>query len=102
MRQGVNNDTMGTRWPARGHEPATGEAPPGSFEAHRELMRKFRLSHPPPGPGESPGTPENRHAATESVTPEWHRTLPMLLKFGYVLNLIRERGTPLLPRNWQN
>jgi hypothetical protein len=42
------------------------------------------------------------HARTDPVTPESYNLLITLLIIGYLLNLIQERGTVLLPRNWQN
>jgi hypothetical protein len=45
------------------------------------------------------GTP---HTQTELASAESHKLLLTLLMTGFVLNLIQERGTILLPKNWQN
>ena len=46
--------------------------------------------------------PSPSNAKTEPEASESHKILLTLLKISYVLNLIRERGTVLLPRNCQN
>jgi hypothetical protein len=47
-------------------------------------------------------TPVVYYAKIEPVIPESYKLWITLLIIGYVLNLIQERGTILLPRNWQN
>jgi hypothetical protein len=42
------------------------------------------------------------HAKIEPSSPELRNLLLTLLTTGYILKLINERGTVLLPRNWQN
>ena len=73
-----------------------------SFEQHLERMRIFRKSHDLAESKKSSGAPDTPHAKIEPVTPESRELLSTLLLAGYVLNLINERGTVVLSRNWQN
>ncbi len=88
----------------RGNEqsPSSHESYQESFKQHLESMRIFRRSHEfaeRNGCSRALGTPR---AKIEPVAPEFYKLLPTLLIIGYVLNLIHERGTVILPRNWQN
>ena len=65
------------------------------FAEHKRRMTEFRRAHAPLRNTADRESGEPREA--ESIL-----LLPALQMFGYVLNLIRERGTILLPRNWQN
>jgi hypothetical protein len=66
-----------------------------SFEQHFRRMKEFRMIHDSLKTNKSPET----HTEAEPVP---DNLLPALAKFGYVLDIICERGTLLLPRNWQN
>ncbi len=82
--------------------PSSHDSCQGSFKQHLESMGIFRRSHEfteHNGCSKALGTP---HAKIEPVAPEFHKLLPTLLIIGYILNLIHERGTVILPRNWQN
>lgn len=76
---------FGKEWPHFNHESFQ-----ESFEEHLERMKIFREAHDLADSRKSPGAPESLEILTA------------LQLTGYVLNLIRERGTILLPRNWQN
>lgn len=73
-----------------------------SFEQHLERMRVFRKSHDLAESKKSSGAPDASHARIEPGAPESHELLSTLLLTGYILNLINERGTVVLSRNWQN
>ena len=90
-------NTYGKKPPPSDHESSQ-----ESFELHLERMRIFRKDHDPAEPNKhlrAPGTP---NAKKEPAAPEYQKLLLTLLKIGYVLKLVHERGTVLLPRNWQN
>ncbi len=73
-----------------------------SFEQHLERMRIFRKSHDLIDQNKYSRAPGSPHTMIDPEAPEFHKLLQTLLTAGYVLNLIQERGTILLPRNWQN
>ena len=95
---------MEMAWDALGKKtsPSKHKSQQDSFEQHLERMRIFRKSHNLAEQNKYSrelGTP---HAKIEPASPEFQKLLLTLLMTGYVLNLIHERGTILLPRNWQN
>lgn len=87
---------------AKDSSPSNHQSHQDSFEQHLERMSIFRKSHDLAEPdkySKALGTP---HAQIESAAAEFHKLLLTLLIISYILNLIHERGTVLLPRNWQN
>ena len=95
---------MEMAWNALGKESShsTHWSHQDSFEQHLERMRIFRKSHDLAEQNKCSRAPGAPHARIEPEAPEFHKLLTTLLITGYVLNLIQERGTILLPRNWQN
>ena len=73
-----------------------------SFEQHRERMRIFRRSHDFAEHIKHQKAPSSYPAKIKPVAPESYKLLSTLLIIGYVLNLIQEQSTVLLPKNWQN
>ena len=73
-----------------------------SFEQHLERMKKFRRSHYLAKSKECLRASGAPNAKVEPEAPEPQKLLSILLLIGYVLNLIHERGTVVLPQNWQN
>jgi hypothetical protein len=67
------------------------------FRRHLGDMRELRRSHDSTEGNKRPGPPEAGVPAAET-----QKQLETLLKISYVLNLVRERGGVLLPRNCQN
>ena len=67
-----------------------------TFEEHNERMKAFRRAH----------QASNDIGARDyhgSISPkELRKILPPLKNMGYLLNLIQERSTVILPENWQN
>jgi hypothetical protein len=90
-------NTFGKKKPHSNHESIQ-----ESFEQHLERMKIFRKSHNLAKPGECSRTLGTPHTKIEPVAPEVRKLLITLLIIGYVLNLIHERGTVVLPQNWQN
>ena len=71
-----------------------------TFAQHLERMRRFRRLHDLAGdnnPGTAGTSPTESDPAANTC-----RLPPSLQAAGYILKLIQERGTLLLPRNWQN
>ena len=75
---------------------------PAGYQTHRETLeeclervRSFQKACDPDKPGQHPPAPDMINAEIQNI-------LPNLAKIGYLLNLIQERGTVLLPPNWQN
>lgn len=82
--------------------PSKHESQQESFEQHLECMRIFRKSHDLAEQNKCSRALGTPHAKIELASPEFPKLLLTLLMISYVLNLIHERGTVLLPRNWQN
>ena len=82
--------------------PANDQSCPDSFKQHLDHMKIFRRCHDFAEHNEYSKALFTFDANIEPVAAEFHKLWLTLLKIGYVLNLIHERGTVLLPRNWQN
>ena len=96
---------MATAWNDFQNEPspASNKRHQESFEQHVERMKMFQKSHGPIKPSKQPRAPDDiTHAKAEEVLPELHELMPALIITGYVLELVQECGTVMLPRNWQN
>ena len=70
-----------------------------SFRKHLAEMNGFSRAHEK--------TPDKNRpiviiAAGQKAAAAPENGVEKLLNIGYVLSMVRDRGTPLLPRNWQN
>jgi hypothetical protein len=95
---------METVWNNFGKEPRPSdhESNQESFELHTQRMKIFQKDHGPAEPNKHLKAPSTPYVKKEPAASEYQKILVTLLSIGYILRLVQERGTALLPRNWQN
>ena len=91
-------------WNNSGKEPLPPEhvSSQESSEPYPAFMRIFPKYHDSAGSNKHLRVPGTPHVKKEPATPEYRKILLTLMRISYVLKLIHECGTVLLPRNWQN
>ena len=70
-----------------------------TFEQHDQRMRMFRKSHELIRYANYLRAESLKQASPPT---DLQKLLPSLMKIGYLLSLVKERDSVLLPKNWQN
>ena len=83
-------------------EPAGRQQRQETFAENIERVSTFQEDYDASPRGHNPAALSPAKGDASAAATEFQAILPTLVKIGYLLNLIHQRSTVLLPENWQN